>query len=109
MPVLTVTDATFEAEVIQAPMPVLIVFNAEWAGPCRVFAPTLEAVEAQVGNQVRVCTFDIDTNPLVPIRVDLKGVPGLMLFKDGQRQGSMVGNLPEEAVIDFLERNACLN
>jgi thioredoxin 1 len=109
MAVRDITDAEFDEAVIQSPMPVLLVLGAEWAGPCRMFAPTLDVIEGKIGNQVRVLALDIDTNAETPQKVDLKGVPGLMAFKDGQRLGSMVGDLPAEEVYAWLERLGCLD
>lgn len=108
MPVRAITDEEFRPEVVDAAIPTLLVFGADWCGPCRQFAPTLEGLIEKYGNQIAVCTIDIDKNPLTPALVEVKGVPAILLFKDGYSLGHKVGNVTEDYLVDWLTTEGCL-
>lgn len=108
MPVRAITDADFRPEVVDAAIPTLLVFGAEWCGPCRQIAPTLDTLAEKYGNQIAIVTMNIDENPLTPNIVEIKGVPALLLFKDGYSLGHKVGNLPEDYLIEWLTEEGCV-
>jgi thioredoxin 1 len=80
-----VTDDSFETEVIQQSTPVLVDFWAEWCGPCKMIAPILNEIAEEYGERLRVAKLNIDENPNTPPRYGIRGIPTLMLFKDGNR------------------------
>jgi thioredoxin 1 len=86
-----VSDADFEAEVLQAGEPVLVDFWAEWCGPCRMIAPTVEAVAEQVAGKAKVFKMNVDFNLQVPQKYGIRGIPTLILFKGGEEKERIVG------------------
>lgn len=108
MSVRAITDADFRPQVVDAPIPTLLVFGAEWCGPCREIAPTLDTLAEKYGNQIAIVTMNIDENPLTPGIVEIKGVPALLLFKEGYCLGHKVGNLTEEYLTNWITEEGCL-
>jgi thioredoxin 1 len=107
----SVTDQTFEADVLKSPLPVLVDYSAEWCGPCRMVSPLVEESATRYAGQLTVAKLDIDSSPRTPTRYNVRGIPTLMLFKDGQPVATHVGSLSKgqlEAFIDkhILSRNA---
>ncbi|MBB6253613.1 thioredoxin TrxA [Nitrospirillum iridis] len=100
-----VTDSSFEADVLKAPGPVLVDFWATWCGPCKMIAPSLEDIASELNGQLTVAKLDIDDNPNTPGRYGVRGVPTLMLFKDGQVAATKVGALPKSALADWIKAN----
>lgn len=99
----TVSDQTFEAEVIKSSEPVLVDFFAEWCGPCKAMAPALEQVAAELKGKVKVAKLDVDQNPEVTGRYGIQAMPTLMLFKDGKVAAQHVGALVQKKKIeDFI-------
>ena len=86
-----VTDASFEAEVLQAGQPVLVDFWAVWCAPCRMIAPVVEDLAAELSDRVKFVKMDIDANPQVPGRLGIMSIPTLIIFKDGQPAERTVG------------------
>ena len=90
-----VTDATFDAEVLKASGPVLVDFWAEWCGPCRQIAPALEDLSKDLDGKITVVKLNIDENPGTPGKYGVRGIPTLMLFKDGKLASQKVGAAPK--------------
>lgn len=105
--VFDATAASFEAEVLQASLdtPVLVDFWAEWCGPCRMIAPALEEIANELGDKVTVAKLNIDENPDTPARYGVRGIPTMLLFKDGQPVAQKVGAAPRSQIQQWLEGN----
>jgi thioredoxin 1 len=91
-----VSDATFEAEVKKADVPVLVDFWAEWCGPCRMVAPILEELSEEFAGQLKVVKLDVEANPQVAQSYNIRGIPALLLFKNGEVAGQQIGALPKQ-------------
>ena len=98
-----VTDASFQADVIGADKPVLVDFWAEWCGPCRMIAPALEEISREMGEQVTVAKLNIDDNPDAPAKYGVRGIPTMILFKNGQPAETIIGALPKPRLVQQLE------
>lgn len=98
-----VTDASFEAEVLKAGMPVLVDYWAEWCGPCKTFAPILDEVARDYAGRVTVAKFDVDANPSTPARYGIRRIPTLILFKGGEVTAQKVGALSKSQLTAFLD------
>jgi thioredoxin 1 len=103
--ITTVTESTWEKEVLQSPMPVLVDFWAEWCAPCRMLAPTVDAVARDYDGKLRVAKLNVDENPNTPNRYGVRGIPTLLLFKGGQVADQLVGNLPREHIERMLQKH----
>ncbi len=101
----SVTDASFEADVLKSSGPVLVDFWAEWCGPCKMIAPSLEELSETLGSKVTVAKINIDDNPMTPSKYGVRGIPTLMLFKDGQVAATKIGALPKSALFQWVESN----
>ncbi len=101
----SVNDTSFEADVLKAEKPVLVDFWAEWCGPCKTIAPALEEIAKELGDRVTVVKINIDENPQTPTKFGVRGIPTLMLFKDGEVAATKVGALPRKQLQDWLEEN----
>jgi thioredoxin 1 len=98
-----VTDAEFEAEVLKASGPVLVDFWAEWCGPCRQIAPALEELSKDKEGVVSVVKVNIDENPATPGKYGVRGIPTLMIFKNGQVAATKIGALPKSKLYEWVE------
>lgn len=101
---VTVTDATFAAEVEQSPMPVLLDLWAPWCGPCRMIAPTLDQIAAELAGQVRVAKVNVDDNPVTASRFNARSIPLLIILKAGREVDRLVGVQPKSEILRRLER-----
>ncbi len=97
------TDASFEADVLQSGKPVLVDFWAEWCGPCRMIAPALEELGEELGDKLDIVKINIDENPDTPTRFGVRGIPTMILFKDGKQAATQVGALPKNAIRQWIE------
>ena len=99
------TDETFEEEVIQSNLPVLVDYWAEWCGPCKVIAPVLEEIASEYDGKIKICKLDIDANEATPPKYGIRGIPTLMLFKNGNVEATKVGALSKSQLTAFLDSN----
>ena len=97
-----VTDESFDQDVLKSGKPVLVDFWAEWCGPCKQIAPALEQIAAELGGQVTIAKVNIEDSPSTPSRYGVRGIPTLMLFKDGQMTSMKVGAMPKQKILDWL-------
>jgi thioredoxin 1 len=98
-----VSDATFEEEVLKSDLPVLLDFWAEWCGPCRMIAPILDEVAEAYAGRLKVCKLNIDDNPETPSKFGVRGIPTLMIFKNGSVEATRVGALSKSQLTAFLD------
>ncbi len=101
----TFTDQNFEAEVLKADKPVLVDFWAEWCAPCRMMAPALDAVAEQYADRVKFGKLNVDENQSVTGRYQIRGIPTLLIFKNGEVREQFVGATSKESIAKMLERN----
>jgi len=99
-----VTDTNFGNDVLGADKPVLVDFWAEWCGPCRMIAPTVEAVAEEYKDKASVYKMNVDENPTVPQQYGIRGIPTLILFKGGQEQERIVGAVTREAIARVIDK-----
>jgi thioredoxin 1 len=102
MNTVAVTDASFEADVLKSSKPVLVDFWAEWCGPCKQIGPALEQIAQELGAALTVAKLNIEESPTVPSRYGVRGIPTMMLFKDGQMTSMKVGAMPKQKILDWL-------
>ncbi len=100
---MAVSDDTFETDVLKADGAILVDFWAEWCGPCKVIAPALEEIAKEMDGRLRIAKVNIDENPLTPQKYGVRGIPTLMLFKDGQVAATKVGALAKSQLQEWVE------
>ncbi len=97
-----VSDTSFEDDVLKSDTPVVVDFWAEWCGPCKMIAPHLEEIAGEMGDKVKVVKINIDDNPSVPSKYGIRGIPTLMLFKDGEVKATQVGANSKGKIQDWI-------
>lgn len=103
--IVQLSDETFEADVLNADQPVLVDFWAEWCGPCKMIAPILDAIAGQYEGKVKVGKLNVDHNNQTPQKYGIRGIPTLLLFKNGEVAATRVGALSQVQLAEFLEQN----
>jgi thioredoxin 1 len=101
----TATDSTFDSEVVGSSIPVLVDFWATWCGPCKAIAPILEDLALKYDGKVKIVKLDVDANPATPPKFGVRGIPTLILFKDGQVQATQVGLVTKAELAEFIDTN----
>jgi len=98
-----VSDATFDAEVLQSPLPVLVDYWAEWCGPCRMIAPILDEIAKEYAGRLSIAKLNVDENQQTPQKFGIRGIPTLMLFKNGNIEATKVGALSKSQLTAFID------
>ena len=99
-----VTDDTFEKEVLQSDIPVFLDLWAEWCGPCRLITPILEELAVEYKGRVKIAKLNVDENPEVPTKLGVRGIPTLVIFKDGREFDRLIGAMPKPRYVAAIER-----
>lgn len=103
--IVHVSDDTFEAEVLKSEQPVLVDYWAEWCGPCKMIAPILKEIADEYASRLKVAKLNIDENPATPPRYGIRGIPTLMLFRNGNVEATKVGALSKSQLAAFIDSN----
>ncbi len=101
--IVHVSDASFDADVLNSDLPVLVDFWAEWCGPCKMIAPVLDEIASEYAGKLKVCKVDVDANPDIPPKFGIRGIPTLILFKGGSAEATKVGALSKSQLVDFIK------
>lgn len=101
--IVHVSDATFDAEVLNSDIPVLVDFWAEWCGPCKMIAPVLDEIASEYQGKLKVCKVDVDANPDIPPKFGIRGIPTLIMFKGGNAEATKVGALSKSQLTAFIQ------
>ncbi|TXH71797.1 MAG: thioredoxin TrxA [Thiothrix sp.] len=103
--IVSLSDASFEQDVLKSDLPVLVDYWAEWCGPCKMIAPLLEEVATEYQGRLKVAKLDIDKNQSTPPKYGIRGIPTLMLFKNGEVEATKVGALSKSQLAAFIDQN----
>ena len=103
--IVHVTDISFEDDVTNSKIPVLLDFWAAWCGPCKMIAPMLDDISNDYAGRIKICKMDVDDNPNTPNKFNVRGIPTLIMFKDGNVEATKVGALSKVQLIEFIESN----
>ena len=98
-----VTDTSFESDVLQSEIPALIDFWAAWCGPCKMIAPLLEELSDEYAGRIKVCKIDVDSNPQTAAKYNVRGIPTLLVFKNGSIEATKVGALSKSQLVEFVD------
>ncbi|MCC6597896.1 MAG: thioredoxin [Alphaproteobacteria bacterium] len=100
---IAVTDSAFESEVLKSDKPVVVDFWAEWCGPCKVLSPIMDELALEMNDKVKVVKVNIDESPEAPSKYGVRGIPTLMIFKNGQLVDTRVGNMPKSQLSEWIK------
>jgi len=103
--IVHVTDDSFERDVLKSSEPVLVDYWADWCGPCKMIAPVLDEIAVEYAGRIRVAKLNIDDNPNTPPRYGIRGIPTLMLFRDGEVEATKVGAVSKSQLTAFIDSN----
>jgi thioredoxin 1 len=101
--IVHVSDSTFDAEVLNSEVPVLVDFWAEWCGPCKMIAPVLDELASEYEGKLKICKVNVDDNPDIPPKFGIRGIPTLIVFKGGNAEATKVGALSKTQLTEFVE------
>ena len=99
-----ISDSSFEADVLKSGKPVLVDYWAEWCGPCKMIAPILDEVSNTYEGKLQIAKMNVDENRDIPAKFGIRGIPTLMLFKDGELKGTLVGAKPKAEIVAFVNK-----
>ncbi|MDZ4785460.1 MAG: thioredoxin [bacterium] len=99
-----ITDGSFEGEVLNSPIPVLVDFWAPWCGPCKSIAPVLDELAVEYAGKIKIVKINVDDNPLTPTKYGVRGIPNLIIFKAGQLASQVVGAVPKEQLVTEITK-----
>ena len=105
MATISVTDDNFDAEVLKSSKPIVLDFWAEWCGPCKQIGPTLEEISDEMKDQVTIAKHNIDNEPNTPTKYGVRGIPTMLLFKDGELKSTKVGAIPKSDIVAWIKEN----
>jgi thioredoxin 1 len=101
----TITDDSFDGDVLKSDRPVLVDFWAEWCGPCKQIGPALEEIASELNGKITVAKLNIDDNPATPIKYGVRGIPTMMIFKNGQVAATKVGAMPKSKIVEWISES----
>jgi thioredoxin 1 len=101
--IVHITDASFENDVLKSEKPVLVDFWAAWCGPCKMIAPLLDQVAGEMGDRIKICKMDVDANKETPASFNIRGIPTLMIFKNGSLAATKIGALSKTELVSFVQ------
>ena len=105
MSIKQINDSEFKTEVIDSSKPVIVDFWAEWCGPCKMVGPILEEISDEMSNDLIIAKHDIDSEPNTPTKYGVRGIPTMLLFKDGELKATKVGASPKSDIVSFIKEN----
>ena len=105
MATVSVTDDNFDTEVLKSAKPIVVDFWAEWCGPCTQIAPTLEEISEEMKDQVIIAKHNIDNEPNTPTKYGVRGIPTMLMFKDGELKATKVGATPKSDIVSWIKEN----
>jgi thioredoxin 1 len=103
--IVTITDANFEEEVLKSALPVIVDFWAVWCGPCKAIAPIVDQIAIDYKDKLKVGKLDVDSNRAVPAKFGVRGIPTILMFKDGQLKETIVGALPKDKIVAMITKH----